>query len=235
MSWAFIMVNQTVIATKMYSIMCQSIAAWLGHTIQADMSCIHSSPDLPFFADLKWHKTMPVHSVRKAALTHLVWYLGLVSAQVPPHVTTFCLSAWCYMTSLHMTNPLLCKQEVINYCSQELSRVQSIVSLHTRPVCKDKGWEILAHENIYIPRQKRAMWNLGAFPGRKIMAPRLPPSVKWSKDDEKVCLWNGLFSPPDEIVSTGKAWTYFADMNLWKSLLSHQIAVFSTWPTHVHD
>ena len=165
--------NQTVIATKMYSVMCQSIAAWLGHTIQADMSCIRSSHDLSFFADLEWHKTMPVHSIRKAALTHLVWYLGLVSAQVPLHVTTFCLSAWCYMTSLHMTNYLLCKQEVINYCSQEFSRVQSIVSLHTRP-CKDKGWEILAHENIYLGRRERCEI-LVPFLAEKSWLPDCPP------------------------------------------------------------
>ena len=56
--------------------------------------------------------------------------------------------------------------------------------------------------------------------------PRLPPSVKWSKDDEKV-KWHAFLSPLDKTVSTFclSAYTHFADVNLWKFLLSHQFAI----------
>ena len=56
--------------------------------------------------------------------------------------------------------------------------------------------------------------------------PRLPPSVKWSKDDEKV-KWHAFLSPLGKTVSTFclSAYTHFADVNLWKFLLSHQFAI----------
>ena len=87
----------------------------------------------------------------------------------------------------------------------------------------DKGCENLAHANIYLSRKKKQKksWCLS-------LQENLPDCrlCKVSKGDEKM-KWHAFLSSLDKIVSTplGKAYTYFADVNLWKFLLSHQIAV----------
>ena len=87
----------------------------------------------------------------------------------------------------------------------------------------DKGCENLAHANIYLSRKKKPKksWCLS-------LQENLPDCrlCKVSKGDEKM-KWHAFLSSLDKIVSTplGKAYTYFADVNLWKFLLSHQIAV----------
>ena len=92
-------------------------------------------------------------------------------------------------------------------------------SLYTSP-----GWEILPHERQQcLPRKRRGVENPCTF----LMGKSPNPSSKWLQDDGKLKLMACIHSFPDKIVST--KCLIFADFNLCKFLLSHQIAVLFYW------
>lgn len=159
MEWAWMLLSINYIKSVI-TVMCQSTAAWLDCTIQcSDMYSYIVDQTFPFL----WRNSGD-HNVCKAPSTLPVLYTQYPSHdtwQDLPHFFVLCYANWKWSNTGGTSYDCWVNSHAVHTC--------------TTRACKDKEWEISAHEN----RQKRPMWKIWVpFPGlcRKI-SQTCPPLI----------------------------------------------------------